>query len=44
MELETAADDHGLDEARQCLASLAERLSLHDSERRSYLELLLSAH
>ena len=42
VELETAADDNNLDDARSCLASLAERFGLQDSERRSYLELLLS--
>ena len=42
VELETAADDHRLDAARCCIASLAEKLDLTRSERRSYLELLLS--
>lgn len=42
VELETSADDEGLAVAQQCLASLAERLSLHRGERRSYLELLLA--
>jgi adenylate cyclase, class 2 len=43
VEIETAADDVGLDEAKQCLASLAQKLGLASGERRSYLELLLSA-
>ncbi|HQU42073.1 MAG TPA: CYTH domain-containing protein, partial [Pirellulales bacterium] len=43
VELETAADDDGLAAARQCLASLAERLELDRDERRSYLELLLAS-
>lgn len=42
VELEIAADDAGLAAAQRCLASLAERLSLHRDERRSYLELLLA--
>ncbi|MEN6452319.1 MAG: class IV adenylate cyclase [Thermoguttaceae bacterium] len=40
VELELIADADGLDTARQCLASLAQRLGLTGSERRSYLELL----
>jgi adenylate cyclase class 2 len=43
VELETAADDNNLDAAKNCLASLAEKFGLKDGERRSYLELLLSA-
>jgi adenylate cyclase, class 2 len=42
VELETTADDTGLDAARDCLATLADKLDVQDSERRSYLELLLS--
>jgi adenylate cyclase class 2 len=42
VELETSADDSGLTAAQQSLCSLAERLSLHRDERRSYLELLLA--
>jgi adenylate cyclase class 2 len=41
VELEAAADDNGLDAARQSLSTLAEKLGLEDGERRSYLELLL---
>ena len=41
VEIETAADDAGLDQAKDALSSLATELDLHDSERRSYLELLL---
>lgn len=41
VELELVADDEGLDAARACLASLAARLGLSGSERRSYLELVL---
>lgn len=40
-ELELITDDAGLDAARACIASLAESLGLIQSERRSYLELLL---
>lgn len=39
-ELEATTDARGLDEAKEKLASLAERLELKRSERRSYLELL----
>lgn len=42
VELELSADDGSLDAARAALASLAQRLNLAASERRSYLELLLS--
>lgn len=41
VELEVLADAAGLDEARHCLATLADELGLRTSERRSYLELLL---
>jgi adenylate cyclase class 2 len=41
-ELEISADDETLDAARQALASLAATLELTQSERRSYLELLLA--
>lgn len=41
VELELQSDAEGLDAARQKLASLAEQLQLSNSERRSYLELLL---
>jgi adenylate cyclase class 2 len=40
-ELELIAEADGLDAARSCIASLAEKLGLKESERRSYLELLL---
>jgi adenylate cyclase class 2 len=40
-ELELAADEQTLDAARECLASLAKELGLEQSERRSYLEMLL---
>jgi adenylate cyclase class 2 len=43
VELETAADDVGLDAARECIQRLATRLGLANSERRSYLALLLEA-
>lgn len=42
LELELMADDEGQDRARECLASLARALDLRHSERRSYLELLVS--
>jgi len=41
LELEISADDSNLEAARKCLESLSRRLSLGNSERRSYLELLL---
>lgn len=41
-ELELTADADGLDQARATLASLAQACHLCDSERRSYLELLLA--
>jgi adenylate cyclase class 2 len=40
-ELETLADDADVDTARQTLLALAESLGLTNSERRSYLRLLL---
>jgi len=43
VELETSADETSLDQARDCIGSLAERLGLTQGERRSYLELLLDA-
>lgn len=41
VELETSADQGDLDAARSCIASLARSFGLSQSERRSYLELLL---
>ena len=41
VELELTADEGGIEEARTRIASLASRLGLSNSERRSYLELLL---
>lgn len=41
IEFELASDEEGLDEARQTLWTLAHELGLTESERRSYLELLL---
>lgn len=41
LEMELLADESHLDSARQTLANLASQLNLSDSERRSYLELLL---
>lgn len=41
IELELSAKPEQLEESRQLLTSLARRLQLHTSERRSYLELLL---
>lgn len=41
VELEIMASESEVPAARQCLASLAEQLALGNSERRSYLELLL---
>jgi len=40
-ELELSADEAGLDSARAVLATVASHLGLVDSERRSYLEMLL---
>lgn len=41
VELEITVPESDLDEARACIGSLALRLGLRESERRSYLELLL---
>jgi len=43
VELEIGADDSQLDTAKAALKSLAEKLDLGPSDRRSYLELLLSS-
>jgi adenylate cyclase class 2 len=43
VELEIGSDPSELDNAKQAVLSLAERLNLRESERRSYLELLLSS-
>jgi adenylate cyclase, class 2 len=40
-ELELQSDQAGLESAKTCIASLAEKLGLKLSERRSYLELLM---
>jgi adenylate cyclase class 2 len=42
VELEIMAEADDADGARNCIASLAERLQLSQGERRSYLELLLA--
>jgi adenylate cyclase class 2 len=42
VELELVEDEAGVESARACIASLAESLGLRESERRSYLELLLA--
>ena len=42
VELEVSSDEQNLQEAQACIASLAKHLDLRDSERRSYLELLLA--
>lgn len=42
VELELVADEQSLDAARACVQSLAAELGLSESERRSYLELLLA--
>jgi adenylate cyclase, class 2 len=42
VELEIMAEASDTDAARNCITSLAERLKLSKSERRSYLELLLA--
>jgi adenylate cyclase class 2 len=42
VELELQADDADIDDARATIASLAGELNLGNSERRSYLELLLN--
>jgi len=41
VELEIEADEAGVEAAKTCLAGLADHLQLEESERRSYLELLL---
>jgi adenylate cyclase class 2 len=41
VELELSADEDGLDAAKDALHALANELSLHTPERRSYLQLLL---
>jgi adenylate cyclase class 2 len=41
VELELVAEEEEVESARACIASLAEALGLSQSERRSYLELLL---
>jgi adenylate cyclase class 2 len=43
VELELTADTSQVDEAKQQISSLADRLGLSGAERRSYLELLLAA-
>lgn len=43
VEIEIAADEAGLSAATDNLLSLAERFGLADSERRSYLEMLLAS-
>lgn len=40
-ELELIAEKDGIEAAKACIHSLAEKLGLHETERRSYLELLL---
>jgi len=42
VEFELQVEDRQLDEAQRCLASLASRLGLNESQRTSYLELLLA--
>ncbi len=41
-ELELVVEESEIESAKACIASLAERLGLRGSERRSYLELLLA--
>ncbi len=41
VELELIVEPAGVEAARQCIASLANALGLEESERRSYLELLM---
>jgi adenylate cyclase, class 2 len=43
VELELAADNEGLDTAREALFALGHELGLTKTERRSYLELLLES-
>jgi adenylate cyclase, class 2 len=40
-ELELVVEPEGVEAAKACIISLAERLGLERSERRSYLELLI---
>ena len=42
LELELSASEPEVEAAKSCIASLASRLGLTISERRSYLELLLA--
>jgi adenylate cyclase, class 2 len=42
VELELIAEDNELDSARACITALAAELGLANSERRSYLEMLMS--
>jgi adenylate cyclase class 2 len=42
VELELVEEEAGVESAKACIASLAESLGLRESERRSYLELLLA--
>ena len=42
-ELELVVEPEGIEAAKECIASLAERLGLTGSERRGYLQLLLDA-
>ncbi len=44
VELELVSDPAGVDSARSALLALADRLELHQSERRSYLELLMKKY
>jgi adenylate cyclase, class 2 len=41
-ELELSSDEHDMPAAQECIVSLAEQLGLMNSERRSYLEMLLA--
>jgi adenylate cyclase class 2 len=43
VELEVTADEHDLEHAKSAIASLAVELKLTESERRSYLEMLLDS-
>lgn len=42
-ELELVVEEEGVEEAKACIGALAEKLGLVESERRSYLELLLES-
>ena len=44
VEIELSASEAQLDRAKECLASLARELLLDQSERRSYLELLIEVN